>query len=148
VRVILTAPEFYAAPAYRAKTKTPFELVTSALRATGATITNVRTFIGSVAGMGEPLYQCQPPTGYGDRQRVWVNTGALLSRMNFAYALAANGLNAARIDLAASAAPDRVATDILGDDVSAETRAAIGAAGRSSPVRLSLLLGSPEFQRR
>ena len=148
MRVILTAPEFYAATTYRAKTKTPFELVTSALRATGAVVTNPRTFVGSIAGMGEPLYQCQPPTGYGDRQQIWVNTGTLLSRMNFAYALAANGLNAARIDLTASGAPGRVAADIFGDDVSPETRTAIDAAGRPTPVRLSLLLGSPEFQRR
>ena len=31
-----------------------------------------------------PLYGCQPPTGYADRAEAWVNTGALLNRMNFA----------------------------------------------------------------
>ena len=30
---------------------------------------------------------CQPPTGYTDRADAWVNTGALLNRMNFAVAL-------------------------------------------------------------
>src|SRR5258708_34144530 len=49
--------------------------------------------------MGEPLYQCQPPTGYGDRATDWISTGALVSRMNFAGSLAANGVNAAKIDL-------------------------------------------------
>jgi uncharacterized protein (DUF1800 family) len=148
MRVILTAPEFYAAGAYRAKTKTPFELVTSALRATAATVTNTRTFVASIAGMGEPLYQCQPPTGYGDRQQVWVNTGTLVTRMNFAYALAANGLNAARIDPLAAGAPARFAADILDNDISPQTRGAIDAVGRPGAARLSLLLGSPEFQRR
>ena len=35
-----------------------------------------------------PLYLCQPPTGYKDTAEAWVNTGALISRMNFAVDLA------------------------------------------------------------
>jgi uncharacterized protein (DUF1800 family) len=38
VRTILTSPEFFAADAYRAKVKTPFEFVVSAIRATGADV--------------------------------------------------------------------------------------------------------------
>jgi uncharacterized protein (DUF1800 family) len=37
--------------------------------------------------MGEPLYLCQPPTGYADTAEAWVNAGALLARVNFAVAL-------------------------------------------------------------
>ena len=40
--------------------------------------------------MGEPLYLCQPPTGYSDAASAWVNTGALVARLNFALALASN----------------------------------------------------------
>ncbi len=44
-----------------------------------------------------PLYGCQPPTGYADRADAWVNTGALLNRMNFAVTLTRGGsLGAAR----------------------------------------------------
>ncbi len=34
--------------------------------------------------LGMPLYMCQPPTGYKDTADAWVNTGALVGRMNFA----------------------------------------------------------------
>ena len=44
-----------------------------------------------------PLYQCQPPTGYKDTADAWVNTGALVSRMNFALQLA-SGQAAGRLD--------------------------------------------------
>ena len=37
-----------------------------------------------------PLYSCQPPTGYKDTADAWVNTGALVGRMNFALDLASN----------------------------------------------------------
>ena len=47
-----------------------------------------------VQQLGMPLYFCQPPTGYEDTADAWVNTGALLNRMNFALALA--GEQAAR----------------------------------------------------
>ena len=38
VRTIVTSPEFFAAEAYRAKVKTPFEFVVSAVRATGTDV--------------------------------------------------------------------------------------------------------------
>ena len=34
--------------------------------------------------LGMPLYFAQPPTGYADTADAWVNTGALVNRMNFA----------------------------------------------------------------
>ena len=36
-----------------------------------------------------PLYQCQPPTGYKDTADAWINTGALVARMNVATRIAA-----------------------------------------------------------
>ena len=41
-----------------------------------------------VGRMGEPLFLCQPPTGYSDKAETWVNTGALLNRLNFALSFA------------------------------------------------------------
>jgi uncharacterized protein (DUF1800 family) len=118
MRTILTSQEFMSAAAQRAKVKTPFEFVASALRATDATVTNPRLFVGVISGMGEPLYQCQPPTGYADRAGAWVTTATLVSRINFAVGLASNGLNAAKLD------------------------------NHGDPRALGLFLGSPEFQRR
>src|ERR1700745_3977305 len=50
--------------------------------------------------IGEPLYQCQPPTGYSDKADAWVNTGALLNRMNYSLALAGNRMGGAGTDVA------------------------------------------------
>src|SRR5215813_4405285 len=84
---ILTSPEFFAADAYRAKVKTPFEFVVSAVRVTDADVTEATPLVQAVRTLGMPLYMCQPPTGYADRADAWVNTGALLNRMNFALQL-------------------------------------------------------------
>jgi uncharacterized protein (DUF1800 family) len=86
VRAIVTSPEFFAPEYYRAKVKSPFEYAVSAIRAVGAT-TDGRAVSKQIAEMGEPLYLCQPPTGYADTAEAWVNAGALLARVNFAVAL-------------------------------------------------------------
>ena len=75
----------------RAKVKTPLEFVVSAVRATGATVTNASAARGRHANLGMPLYGCQPPTGYSMTADAWVNTGALLNRMNFAVQLMIGG---------------------------------------------------------
>src|SRR5262249_12253482 len=92
MRMIVTSPEFFSDEANRAKVKTPFEFVVSAVRATGADVENARPLVQQIQQQGMPLYQCQPPTGYKDTADAWVNTGALVSRMNFALALASNKL--------------------------------------------------------
>ena len=94
---ILTSPEFLSPDAYRAKVKTPFEFVVSALRATGADVNDARPLVRALQQLGMPLYQCQPPTGYKDTADAWVNTGALVNRMNFALALASGRLPGVRI---------------------------------------------------
>src|SRR5207244_6556896 len=91
-RTILTSPEFLMPEAYRAKVKTPFEFVISAARAVGADVQDALPLVRQLQQLGMPLYQCQPPTGYKDTADAWVNTGALVSRMNFAVALANNQL--------------------------------------------------------
>lgn len=156
VRTILTSPEFVSAEAMRAKVKTPFEFVASALRATGGQIEDGTVLVRNLQGMGMPLYMAQPPTGYVDRADVWVNTGALLNRMNFAVALVNNRLRGVRIDLApltpnangdVTAARDALLATLLSNDVSAATRATIEKGNEVTQVA-ALTLGSPEFQRR
>ena len=49
--------------------------------------------------LGMPLYACQPPTGYKDTADAWVNTGALVNRMNIALALASNRMRGVTIDI-------------------------------------------------
>src|SRR5207245_8052241 len=89
---MLHSPEFWADSAYRAKMKTPLEFVASALRATGADVQDGMPLARQLNNMGMPLYGAQPPTGYSMRSDAWVNSAALLSRMNFALALGAGRL--------------------------------------------------------
>ncbi|MFI5177756.1 MAG: DUF1800 domain-containing protein [Vicinamibacterales bacterium] len=95
VRTIISSPEFYAEDAYRAKVKTPLEFVVSAVRATGATVVNPQPLIAELRQLGMPLYGCVPPTGYSMTADAWVNTGALLSRMNFALQLVSGNITPA-----------------------------------------------------
>ncbi|MBI3649474.1 MAG: DUF1800 domain-containing protein [Acidobacteria bacterium] len=98
LKTIFTAAEFYAPENYRAKIKSPFELAVSALRAMNGDTANPRQVAQFIAKMGQPLYLYQPPTGYPDRADQWVNTGALLERLNFGLALSSNKILGATID--------------------------------------------------
>jgi uncharacterized protein (DUF1800 family) len=99
LRAIFTAPEFNAPENYRAKIKTPFELAVSAIRTLGGDTDGSQRLHGWIARMGEPLYGYQAPTGYPDKAENWVNTGALLERLNFGLALASNRIPGTRVDL-------------------------------------------------
>jgi uncharacterized protein (DUF1800 family) len=92
LRTLFHSPEFWTASNYRAKVKTPLEFVVSAARAGNANIENYQPLVNALRQMGMPLYGCMPPTGYKWDAAVWVSTGALVDRMNFALALAANRL--------------------------------------------------------
>jgi uncharacterized protein (DUF1800 family) len=100
LRTMFRSPEFWAPDAYRARVKTPFEFVASSLRATQAEVTDPQPLLGTLNKMGEPLYGCQPPTGYSTKSDVWVNSAALLDRMNFGLALTANKLQGTSFDVA------------------------------------------------
>ena len=145
VRTIVTSAEFFAPAAQRAKVKTPFEFVVSALRATGAETSNAMPLIQSLRELGMPLYLCQPPTGYADRADAWVNTGALLSRMNFSVALASGRMRG--VTPARTVTADGVASTALAGEVSTSTRDTVAKAS-AAPQSLALILGSPEFQRK
>jgi uncharacterized protein (DUF1800 family) len=101
MHTMIYSPEFWTRDAYRAKIKTPFEFVASTARALGTDVDTSMPLVQWVGRIGEPLYQCQPPTGYSDKAEAWVNTGALLNRLNFSLALAGNKVRGSRADVAA-----------------------------------------------
>ena len=101
LHTMIYSPEFWSREAYRAKIKTPFEVVVSAARAVGADVQIPLQLVQWTGRIGEPLYQCQPPTGYSDKAEAWVNTGALLNRMNYSLALTSNRLRGVTVDVAA-----------------------------------------------
>jgi len=148
VRVIVTSPEFFAPDSYRAKVKTPFEFVVSALRATDADLQVAAAIVRALAGLGMPLYLCQPPTGYDDTAATWVSSGALVNRLNFAVSMAGGQLRGVRLPgpAAPSDARQRIIRDALGGDASKATLDTIAKAETASQT-IALALGSPEFQR-
>jgi uncharacterized protein (DUF1800 family) len=115
VRAIVTSPEFFEPVYYRAKIKSPFEYAVSAIRAAGAT-TDGRAVSKHIADMGEPLYLCQPPTGYADTAAAWVNAGALLARVNFAVALTEGKVPGTTPDRAVLASVPNMALELGGPD--------------------------------
>ncbi len=106
MRTLLTSPEFLSPDVYRQKIKTPFEFIVSAVRATDAEVHDARPLAQQVAALGMPLYQCQPPTGYKDTADAWVNTGALVGRMNFGLALSSNKIRGVVVS---NSTPDGIA---------------------------------------
>jgi len=174
MKTMIYSPEFWSRTAYRAKVKTPFELVVSTARALGTDVDTPMPLVQWAGRIGEPLYQCQPPTGYADRADAWVNTGALLNRLNYSLALAGNKVRGSRSD----------AESLLGMDSSTDAKAALDRAvqvflgGQTGPTTVQtleqqldspqilqaklddpvkhvdlgvvagLVLGAPEFQRR
>jgi len=162
LRAIFTSPDFWAPQAQRSKVKTPLEFVVSAVRATGAEPDATLRLAQVVARLGQPLYLQPAPTGYPETQAQWVNSGALLGRMNAAVALAAGRLPGASVNLddVVSATGDHAAlvdavnARLLGGTMSAHTRAVIleqladvNDPRQARALAVGLALGGPEFQR-
>ena len=175
VRTIVTSPEFFSRAAYRAKVKSPFELVTSALRTMNADVDATPRTARMVAQLGQPIFGRQTPDGWPETSNEWMNAGAILNRINFGFAVAGGRVPGASLDRwppatkLASASRDAqvegVVRAVLGGEASPESwtilrsgenpLAKAGASDAMDPVRLSglaqllgLALGAPEFQRK
>ena len=175
LRTMYESSEFWAPEEYRAKVKTPFDFVVSAIRASGADVEHGQALIQQLQKLGMPLYGMQTPNGYSMKADAWVNSAALLSRMNFSLALASGKLPGVQWDPSATVASNETPTDptgalanfesvLLDGDVSKQTHSTIlnelndpqsaarnnvpAAQGTNLRLIAGLLLGSPEFQRR
>jgi len=151
MRTMLTAPEFWSPAAYKAKMKMPFEMVASALRATGAEIDNTTAIHQELKTLGQPLFRKVEPTGYYPFAAEWTNSASLLGRMNFGTQLARNKVRGIRVDLdkklSGKTAPAEIAQALLLHPPAAGTVKALQTG--SSPAHVAgLVLGGPEFQRR
>jgi uncharacterized protein (DUF1800 family) len=171
VRCIVTSPEFFSRAAYRSKVKTPFELVTSAMRAMNARPDTTPRTAQTVAQLGQPIFGRQTPDGWPDRGDAWMNSGAILNRVNFGLRVAAGQMPGARVQdwppgASLRAQPleaqvNGVIEQLFGGDVSPETRRVLSSGenpvlnGANKSPQLSglasilgLALGSPDFQNR
>ena len=162
LRAIVTSPDFWAPQVVRSKVKTPFEFVVSAVRAVSADPDTTPRLAQVVARLGEPLYQQPAPTGYGETEAHWVNSGALLARMNAAVALAGGHLPGIDGNLDAvipattdhSQLVDMVDKRILGGTMSAHTRIVIlkqltdvADPLQARALAVGLAIGGPDFQK-
>jgi uncharacterized protein (DUF1800 family) len=175
MRCIATSPEFFSRAAYRAKVKTPFELVASSLRALGAQPDTTPRSANLVNQLGQPIYGRLTPDGWPDRGDAWMNSGAIMNRINFGFRLAAGQIPGVRV---ANWAPaerirqlpydkqvDGVIDELLGGGVSDDTRRILSTGENPMvnagpppknaapqltglPAIVGLALGMPEFQRR
>jgi uncharacterized protein (DUF1800 family) len=100
LKTMFMSPEFWSPDAYRAKVKTPLEFVVSAARASGAEVDDARALVGTLNNMGMMPYGMQPPTGYSMKADTWVNSSALLGRMNFALGLASGKIRGVKVEAA------------------------------------------------
>ncbi len=172
LRTIFTSSEFFSRAAYKAKVKSPFELVVSALRVVGARADSTSRSAQMIARLGEPLYGHLAPNGYPERGDAWINTGAILARINFGLVVAAGKVPGASLaewtdgaalqSLAHGAQVDGVIRAILGGEASPDTRKVLESGvnpmasdSASAATKLTgfeqmvgLALGAPEFQRR
>jgi uncharacterized protein (DUF1800 family) len=164
IRAVLTtmfaSKEFFSQGAYRAKMKTPFEMIVSAVRATGAKVDYAMPLANQISTWGEPLYRKLEPTGYSNVSAEWVNSSALLARMNFALQLGQNKVQGLHLDPQRfSPKPDVTAKQVLFTNASGQTLEAIGKTlneqkkknAKQAPnpgLIAGLVIGSPDFQRR
>jgi uncharacterized protein (DUF1800 family) len=165
LQVAFTSKEFFSQGAYRAKVKSPFEMIVSAVRATGADVDFAFALANRLNQLGEPLYRKLEPTGYSNLGSEWMNSASLLARMNFALDLAQNRVPGIKVD-ASTFETDvpGIARRILFREPSPESQAAIDKAlaapadnkpgdKKGNPaakpgVIAGIVLGSPDFQRR
>jgi uncharacterized protein (DUF1800 family) len=159
---ILTRPPAPLRPALAAFQPAAFNINVFAQNGTGQA--NPRLLAGQIGLLGQPLFNYGFPTGYPEDSAKWVSTGALIGRINFALSLTGGKLN--DVDMSASILKttdisqmttekqvDVIARDLLGEPLSAKTRDTIvrelGQSAVPDPRKIaSLILGSPEFQRR
>ncbi len=174
--LIVSSPEFHQRAAFRAKVKTPYELVASVYRSMGGVPDTAGRSVQLAAQLGQSLYGHLTPEGWPDDAETWMNSGAVLNRINFGSSVAAGrvpGIVVARWPFYAimqheslGGQVETVVAALLQGELSAETRqvllsgenpvavrAAVMAGAAAPRTTLSiteligLALGSPEYQR-
>jgi uncharacterized protein (DUF1800 family) len=154
MKTMLNSKEFWSQGAYRAKLKSPFEMVASSARALDAHVIDGWGLANQVGKLGQPLYRKLEPTGYSNLSSEWINSAALLGRMNFALQLAQNHVESVKVDVSRFGNdPSAVAKILMFRAMSPETRAAIEKAledkkQKNPAIIAALVIGSPDFQKR
>ena len=134
---LIATPEAWERPL--TKLRSPQDYVIAVLRAVGSPAPEGLGVVGIMARLGQPLWQVPAPDGWPDTAPSWTGPEAMLRRVEWAHAVA--GRFAGRTD------PTGLAEQIMGPLVNPATLLEMRRAG-SQRDALTLLLTSPEFQRR
>jgi uncharacterized protein (DUF1800 family) len=152
LETMFTSREFFSKGAWQSKIKSPLEMVVSAVRALDADALDTFMLEQNVTDMGEPLYLKEAPTGYNDGADTWLSTANVMARIRFAEVLVEGKMPGVKVDVSRFAGKSRaeIARELLGREPSAQTMTAIekGMEGMDSGLIASLVISSPEFQRR
>jgi uncharacterized protein (DUF1800 family) len=130
LRTLVASPEFNSKRYFRNKVKTPMEFLASAYRTTLTDPSNPGALVNTMKTMGMPLYYALPPTGYYITADHWMNTSALVDRLNFASQLtsgkfAGQKFDAAKVVALGLLSEDAQPTTAKSADVSAGTEIAL-----------------------
>ena len=154
LQTMFASPEFFSEGAWRAKFKSPLEVVVSAARALNADVSDTYVLSQRIADLGQPLYGKVEPTGYPTTGESWTSSAGILGRIDFAAALTAGQIAGTRVDVSRFnfKTPAALAADLLGTPATSATLAAIDKGvheKEATPSMLaSLVIGSPDFQSR
>jgi uncharacterized protein (DUF1800 family) len=163
VRTIVTSDEFFSRSAFRAKVKTPFELVVSTRRALEAPPDTSGATDIFLAGLGQRTFGRASPEGWPETGDAWVNSGTVMQRILFASDVARGVLThlpathwrgwAEFGERAAHEQAQGIVHLLLGGIAAESTMRQLRAVTIPAPRErlvemLALVLGSPEFQRR
>lgn len=91
--------EFNSRQYFRNKVKTPEEFLASVFRATATDPTDPAALVQAERQMGMPFYGKLEPTGYYITADQWMNTTALIDRLNFSLQLVQSGAQTQRFDV-------------------------------------------------
>jgi len=154
METMFRSPEFLSEAAWESRVKSPLEMAASTIRALGGEMTDAFATVQKVSEMGQMLYAKLEPTGYPDVAETWLGATAVIARMNFGAAVASGQVPGVSIDASRWQGMDSsaIAKALLGHEPSPQTLEALatGLEGRnpSPAVVASLVLGSPDFERR
>ena len=154
METMFRSPEFFSEGAWGARVKSPLEMAASTIRAMGGEMTDAWPTVQRISDMGQALYAKMEPTGYPDVAETWLGATAVIARMNFGAAIASGELPGVSVDTSRWQGMDNasIAKALLGHDASKQTLDAIAAGlegkNPSPAVVASLVLGSPDFERR
>jgi uncharacterized protein (DUF1800 family) len=137
-RALIECPEAWRSP--YAKFKSPEEFLISATRASGGPSWSGRELHEALDQMGARTWWAPSPAGWPDVEAEWIGADAIWKRIEWSAWIAERRAGA-------DTDPARLGREVLGPGVSERTLRSLRRAESPSQA-MTLLLASPEFQRR